>query len=154
MVPQRVGGAEAGGCRHLLDRHLGRFQQPTRLTHTSLEDPFARRCAGRLLDPTNKGPPAHSCLCREAGDRQIMVEMLTCPGEDIAERIALNRHRPGDELRLSAIAVGCDDETPRDLICDLSPKVSADDVQAQIEARDPPRSESHPRRRRGHSGRR
>ena len=46
------------------------------------------------------------------GNRQILFEVLPCPGEDLAEAIAFRRHRPWDELSLATAAVRRHDKAP------------------------------------------
>lgn len=53
MVTQRVCGAEPGGCRDLLNRHPGRFQQIAGLRHAFLKHPLTGGYARRLFEPSD-----------------------------------------------------------------------------------------------------
>ncbi len=71
---------------------------------------------------------------REAGHRDGVAELPLCPGEYRCE--GLVRHGangPFDELPLSAVPVGGEDEPPAHGVGDLGVEVLAHDVQAQVE---------------------
>ena len=59
---------------------------------------------------------------------------LTAPSFQSYQRIALDKHRPGDELRLPALAPWGYHAITSDSIGDLRAVITANDVQAQVDS--------------------
>nr|WP_241560769.1 hypothetical protein [Sinirhodobacter populi] len=75
-------------------------------------------------------------LCRHARDAPILVQMRPDPVEQ-SRNMRARRRRQGalDELRLAAIAVGRDHQTPRHAVRGLCAIIAAHQMDTQIEPR-------------------
>ena len=73
----------------------------------------------------------------EAGDRQVLVEVLGDPGLELAQRLALGGLGASwrAELRLAAGALEEHDEPAGDLERDLAAEVLLDERQREVHAR-------------------
>ncbi len=112
------------------------FQKIAGVRQPRRQQPFSGGRAGRRRETPQKCPLAHSGRLRQASHGIVAVDLIAHSVEKRPEPGAFVRRRDGafDELRLSAIAMRRDDETPRNHIGGLHAEIPADQVQAQVYA--------------------
>lgn len=121
---------------HNLYRKVAHFEKPLRVQNTLSNQPLVR-CGSRCgHEPTGKGSGIHGGPDSQCFDADGFFEMLLHPRNRVREQVRAIERRQWilDVLGLTTVALGRDNELAGQLCRDFTPVITADDMQAEINA--------------------
>jgi hypothetical protein len=136
MLAKVASRAEATALRDDIDRQVTDFEKSLCEVDALALQPLMWRRSGGGDEAAGERTRAHGGSVGHVIDRQWLVQMVLGPGDRVGEEAgALERgHGRIDELSLTPVALGWDDQLSGQLRGDLGTMVKADDMEAEVDA--------------------